>query len=90
MLARDSLMDILARFLHLQTEETQVATDKGIKRPVKETLVFPRYHQLDCVRQLVSRCAQRGAGAQLPDPAFGRIGQIELHRLARPSPRQPA
>ncbi|WP_287320296.1 hypothetical protein [Mesorhizobium sp.] len=52
-LARDNLMDILARFLHLQVEERQVVTDKGIKRHVKESMIFPRYHQIDAVRRLV-------------------------------------
>ena len=60
-LARDSLMDILARFLHLQVEEKQVVT-KGIKRPKKETMIFPRYHQLDAVRKLVSSSKTQGSG----------------------------
>ena len=36
-------MDILARFLHLQVEEKQSAA----RRSRKETMIFPRYHQLD-------------------------------------------
>ena len=46
-LSRDSLMDILARFIHLEVEEKTVVTDKGIKRLIKESMIFPRYHQLD-------------------------------------------
>ena len=61
-LARDSLMDILARFLHLQVEEKQVVTNKGIKRRKKETMIFPRYHQLDAVRKLVSSSKTQGSG----------------------------
>jgi type I restriction enzyme, R subunit len=63
-LARDSVMDILASFLHLQVEEKQVVTDKGIKRHVKETMIFPRY------------CQAERVGPQLSDPAFGRVRQI--------------
>ena len=45
---RSSLLDILARFMHLSTEEKQV----GGEKKVTETVIFPRYHQLDAVRKL--------------------------------------
>ena len=46
-LARDSLLDILARFVHLELKEKTIATDKGPKRIRTERMIFPRYHQLD-------------------------------------------
>ena len=49
-LERDSVLDILARFLHLQIEEKRTEDGRKIKR---ETMVFPRYHQLQAVRRLV-------------------------------------
>ncbi|MCG5535952.1 type I restriction endonuclease subunit R [Ectothiorhodospira mobilis] len=61
-LTRDSLMDILARFLHLELSETQVTTQKGVKRHRKEALIFPRYHQLDAVRKLVASARAQGPG----------------------------
>ncbi|MEX2367471.1 MAG: type I restriction endonuclease [Pseudohongiellaceae bacterium] len=61
-LTKDSLLDILARFMHLQVEETTVATAKGLKRHVKETMIFPRYHQLDAVRKLVGNARVQGSG----------------------------
>lgn len=61
-LARDSLMDILARFMHLQVEEKSIVTNKGIKRVRKETMIFPRYHQLDAVRALTGHARAHGAG----------------------------
>jgi len=61
-LTKDSLLDILARFMHLQVEEATVATGKGLKRHVKETMIFPRYHQLDAVRKLVSHARGHGSG----------------------------
>ena len=61
-LARDSLMDILARYIHLQVEERQVATTKGVKTSRKETMIFPRYHQLDVVRRLTSSAREPGSG----------------------------
>ncbi|MFP4098426.1 MAG: type I restriction endonuclease subunit R [Alphaproteobacteria bacterium] len=61
-LTRDSLMDILARFLHLQIDEKKVATERGIKTVRKENMIFPRYHQLDVVRSLIDDTAQKGSG----------------------------
>jgi type I restriction enzyme, R subunit len=61
-LARDSLLDILGRFMHLQVEERAVATEQGIKRVRKETMIFPRYHQLQAVRRLSQHARQHGAG----------------------------
>jgi type I restriction enzyme R subunit len=61
-LTRDSLMDILARFIHLEVTETMVATEKGIKRHRKEAMIFPRYHQLDAVRALIGHAQAHGSG----------------------------
>ena len=55
----DSLLDLLARFLHLQADES--ISDKG-KRVRKETMIFPRYHQLQAVRQLVGDAMKEGVG----------------------------
>jgi type I restriction enzyme R subunit len=61
-LCRDSLMDILARFIHLDVKEKAVVTDKGIKRHTTESMIFPRYHQLDAVRALTSHAQSHGSG----------------------------
>jgi type I restriction enzyme, R subunit len=61
-LAPDSLMEILARFAHLQTDEKQIRTSSGIKAIRKETMIFPRYHQLDAVRKLVAHAKGAGSG----------------------------
>ena len=61
-LAPDSLMELLARFVHLQTEERQIRTSTGIKTIEKETMIFPRYHQLDAVRKLVASAKKVGSG----------------------------
>jgi len=60
---RDSFLDILGRFMHLQVEEKRVLTDEGIRKITKETMIFPRYHQLDCVRKLVKHAKLNGAGS---------------------------
>ncbi|HTQ53177.1 MAG TPA: type I restriction endonuclease [Bryobacteraceae bacterium] len=60
---RDSLLDILGRFMHLQTSEKRILDDQGqIKKITKETMVFPRYHQLDCVRRTVAHARTHGTG----------------------------
>ena len=58
-LQRDSLLDLLARFVHLQVEEKR--DDQGRKVKV-ETMIFPRYHQLEAVRLLVETSRREGVG----------------------------
>jgi type I restriction enzyme R subunit len=58
-LCRDSLLDLLARFLHLQIEERR--TDDG-RKVRKESMIFPRYHQLQAVRRLVEAARAEGVG----------------------------
>ncbi|MCU7829113.1 MAG: putative DNA binding domain-containing protein [Candidatus Thiodiazotropha sp. (ex Myrtea sp. 'scaly one' KF741663)] len=62
-LQRDSLLDILARFMHLQKEEKKILKDGAIKKISKETMIFPRYHQLDVVRRLIAHSKGHGAGS---------------------------
>lgn len=61
-LQADSLLDILQRFMHLEVKERQVKTDKGVRTVRKETMIFPRYHQLDAVRKLVGHARAHGSG----------------------------
>ena len=58
-LQRDSLLDLLARFVHLQVEEKR--DDQGRKVKV-ESMIFPRYHQLEAVRLLVDTSRREGVG----------------------------
>ncbi|PKQ10842.1 MAG: type I restriction endonuclease subunit R [Alphaproteobacteria bacterium HGW-Alphaproteobacteria-1] len=58
-LQRDSLLDLLARFIHLQVEDRR--DDQG-RRVKKETMIFPRYHQLEAVRSLVDQALRDGVG----------------------------
>ncbi len=55
---KDSWMDILARFVHLQIEDFLI---EG-KKVKKEKMIFPRYHQLDVVRKIASHSLANGAG----------------------------
>ena len=58
-LQRDSLLDLLARFVHLQVDEKR--DDQG-RKVQKETMIFPRYHQLQAVRLLVGEAREEGVG----------------------------
>ena len=58
-LQRESVLDLLARFLHIQAETR--FNDEG-RKVKKETMIFPRYHQLEAVRKLVAAAKEEGAG----------------------------
>lgn len=47
-LRKDSLLDILQKFIHLEVK--------------KKRIIFPRYHQLDVVRKLINDVKEFGAG----------------------------
>ena len=57
-LVKNSWLEIIGRFVHLQTEEYEF---EGRTRK-KEKLIFPRFHQLDVVRKLTSHAREKGAG----------------------------
>ena len=58
-LQRDSLLDILARFIHLQIDEKWDGRGNKVKA---EIMIFPRYHQLEAVRLLVETAGREGVG----------------------------
>jgi type I restriction enzyme R subunit len=55
----NNLLNILARFVHLQIEEKEDWEGRKYK---KETLIFPRYHQWDVVSKLVNAARTEGPG----------------------------
>ena len=57
---RDSWLDIIHRFIHLQTREYRDIKTGKIKS--HETLIFPRYHQLIATRKLITDTKSNGAG----------------------------
>ena len=54
----DTLLEILGEFMHLESKEI----DQGGKKVVKESLIFPRFHQLVAVKELISHAATEGPG----------------------------
>lgn len=82
-LERHSALDILARFIHLQIEEKKFSGNT-VKR---ETMIFPRYHQLGCVRALITDARNSGTGTNYlvqHSAGSGKSNSIAwlAHRLA--------
>ena len=57
-LQKDSLLDIIQKFLSLE-ERTEKKNGRSMTR---RRLIFPRYHQLDVVRRLVADVLAHGSG----------------------------
>ena len=55
---KDSWLEILQRFIHLESEEIE-ADGRTFK---KEKMIFPRYHQLDAVRKVGADVLDNGVG----------------------------
>lgn len=58
-LCKDKLMEILHKFMHLKVEEKE---DKDGNKATEETLIFPRFHQLDVVTKLINDVKENGSG----------------------------
>lgn len=55
--APDSVLDLIRNFIHEVEEEDERGRKAG-----QRFLIFPRYHQLDCVRKLIAHAYQHGTG----------------------------
>ena len=61
-LQRDSLLDLIHRFISFVKEKEEMVKN-GVSRMVtKEKMIFPRYHQYDVVRKLMADVRRNGAG----------------------------
>ena len=88
MLARDSFLDIVGHFLFVETREQKVEDGKsGQRRVTTETVIFPRYHQLDAVRKIIAAAREEGPGQNYliqHSAGSGKTNSISWlsHRLA--------
>src|SRR3989339_276043 len=62
MLAPDSWLEIIGRYIHIQKEDYIVDG----KKYSKEKMLFPRYHQIDSVRKLTADAKIAGQGKNYP------------------------
>ena len=63
-LQRDNLMTLINNFIHEQETTEKVYDDKisAVKDEKSRVLVFPRYHQLDVIRELQAAIVKEGVG----------------------------
>lgn len=61
-LQKDSLLEILQKYIHLDVQEQKVIKDNKEKKEIKKKIIFPRYHQLDVVTKLVEDVRKNGSG----------------------------
>ena len=84
----DSFLDIIGHFMFIERKDEKVDDGKGgQQRVTKETLVFPRFHQLDSVRKLVATTRGEGPGQNYlvqHSAGSGKTNSISWlsHRLA--------
>jgi type I restriction enzyme R subunit len=84
----DSFLDILGHFMFIERTEEKIEDGSGGHRWItKETMIFPRYHQLDSVRKLVSTAQSEGPGRNFliqHSAGSGKTNSISWlsHRLA--------
>lgn len=83
--SRDVWLDILGNFLHLEVKDFE--DPQSGKKATRETLIFPRFHQLDAVLQLVRAAAEEGVGQMYlvqHSAGSGKSNSIawSAHRLA--------
>ncbi|MFA7523729.1 MAG: type I restriction endonuclease [Halothiobacillaceae bacterium] len=87
-LERESFLDILGHFIFIEKKDEKVNDGKGGSRIVtKETMIFPRYHQLDATRKLITAARNEGAGQNYliqHSAGSGKTNSISWlsHRLA--------
>jgi len=84
----ESFLEILGSFLFLEKSEEKISDGRGGDRLVmKETMIFPRYHQLDAVRRLLGASSNTGPGRNYliqHSAGSGKTNSISWlsHRLA--------
>ena len=62
-LQKDSMLDILQKFIHLQVKTEKKKQPDGSERSItNKTIIFPRYHQLDVVRKMIADVRENGPG----------------------------
>lgn len=62
-LTKDSITDIIQNYIQFIEEEVEkILPDGSIKKERTKKVIFPRYHQLDVVRNLLSDAKDNGVG----------------------------
>src|SRR5690625_2982056 len=85
-LQKDSVLDIVFRFVYVEEKDIRDSTGELIDK--KETVIFPRYHQLDVVRKIEADVSEKGVGENYlvqHSAGSGKTNSIAWlsHRLAK-------
>lgn len=85
-LQKNSLLDLLFRFVYVEEKDLRDSTGEVIDK--KETIIFPRYHQLDVVRQIEANIQENKVGNNYlvqHSAGSGKTNSISWlsHRLAK-------
>lgn len=83
-LQKDSLLEIIQKFTYVERKEEVLENGDTV---TKETVIFPRYHQLDVVRKVLHHVKNNGAGHKYliqHSAGSGKTNSITwlAHRLA--------
>lgn len=87
-LQKDTFLNILGNYMFLEVKEEKIEDGEGGKKKIKkETMIFPRYHQLDSVEKLIITSRNEGAGHNYliqHSAGSGKTNSISwlAHRLA--------
>ena len=86
-LERERFLDILGSYVFIERREEKVDDGKGARTEKRETVIFPRYHQLDSVSRLVAATETDGPGSNYliqHSAGSGKTNSISWlsHRLA--------
>lgn len=83
-LKKDTVLEILHKFTFIEKKEEHPGSAEKV---IKESVVFPRYHQLDVVREVLAHAKKNGAGQKYliqHSAGSGKTNSITwlTHRLA--------
>lgn len=84
-LTKDSLLEIFSKFMFIEVKEKKDNVTEKVKR--SETVIFPRYHQLDCIRKVLADVVENGCSLNYliqHSTGSGKTNSIAwlAHRLA--------
>ncbi len=86
-LERERFLDIIGSYIFTETREEKIEDEQGARTVKSESVIFPRYHQLDSVNRLVATARVEGAGRNYliqHSAGSGKTNSISWlsHRLA--------
>lgn len=84
-LQKDSVLEIISKFMFIEVKEKLDNITQKVKR--SETVIFPRYHQLDCIRKTLADVKENGSSLNYliqHSAGSGKTNSIAwlAHRLA--------